>query len=140
MAPLRWGIASAGRISNDFCAALSSHPVEQHQIVAVAARSLSSAQAFAQKFNISKCYDAYEKLAADAEVGMFCCCHFHFPFLAPRSDHTQQFEQVDSILNEPSQDQLSLAQRQCAQQNTTHIKYTRNRSHNVYEREAMLIK
>lgn len=70
MAPLRWGIASAGRISNDFCAALSSHSTEQHQIVAVAARSLASAQDFALKFNIPKFYDGYEKLAADAEVGM----------------------------------------------------------------------
>lgn len=70
MAPLRWGIAAAGRISNDFSTALSSHSTEQHQIVAVAARSLSSAQDFAQKFNIPKFYDGYEKLAADAEVGM----------------------------------------------------------------------
>lgn len=70
MAPLRWGIASAGRISNDFCAALSSCSAEHHQVVAVAARSLSSAQEFAERFNIPKYYDGYEKLASDDEVGM----------------------------------------------------------------------
>lgn len=70
MAPLHWGIAASGRISNDFCAALSSCSAEHHQVVAVAARSLSSAQDFAQKFNIPKFYDGYEKLAGDDEVGM----------------------------------------------------------------------
>jgi dihydrodiol dehydrogenase / D-xylose 1-dehydrogenase (NADP) len=69
MAPLRWGIASAGRISNDFCAALSTLP-EGHKIVAVAARSEESAKEFAERFNIPKFYAGYEKLAADPDIGM----------------------------------------------------------------------
>lgn len=69
MAPLRWGILSAGRISNDFCIALSTLSTEDHQVVAVAARSLSSAQAFAEQFNIPKSYDDYEKLSTDDEIG-----------------------------------------------------------------------
>jgi hypothetical protein len=67
---LRWGIASAGRISNDFSLALSTLPAENHKIVAVAARNESSAKDFAETFNIPKYYEGYEKLAADTEVGM----------------------------------------------------------------------
>ena len=69
MAPLRWGIASAGKISNDFCAALTALSKENHQVVAVAARSESSAKKFADRFTIPKSYQGYEKLAADAEIG-----------------------------------------------------------------------
>lgn len=69
MAPLRWGILSAGRISNDFCIALSTLLSEDHKIVAVAARSLSGVKAFAEKFNIPKFYDDYEKLSTDDEIG-----------------------------------------------------------------------
>lgn len=38
---LRWGIASAGLIANDFVTALKGLPKEEHQVVAVAARSSS---------------------------------------------------------------------------------------------------
>lgn len=70
MAPLRWGIASAGKISNDFCVALTTLPAEHHKVVAVAARSEESAKEFAERFNISSYYGGYEKLAADPDVGM----------------------------------------------------------------------
>lgn len=70
MAPLRWGIASAGKISNDFCAALTTLPEDDHKVVAVAARSEQSAKEFADTFGIAKFYCGYEKLAADSDVGM----------------------------------------------------------------------
>lgn len=70
MAPLRWGIASAGKISNDFCAALTTLPADHHQVVAVAARSEASAKEFAEVFGIQNFNGGYEKLAADANVGM----------------------------------------------------------------------
>ena len=70
MAPLRWGIASAGKISNDFCAALTALPEEDHRVVAIAARSEKSAKEFAELFKIAKYYEGYEKLAADTSVGM----------------------------------------------------------------------
>lgn len=70
MAPLRWGIASAGKISNDFCLALSTLSKDDHEVVAVAARSEASAKEFADSFGIPKYYGGYEKLAADADVGM----------------------------------------------------------------------
>lgn len=69
MAPLRWGIAGAGRISNDFCAALTTLSPDDHQVVAVAARSEESAKKFADTFEIPKFYEGYEKLAADKEIG-----------------------------------------------------------------------
>ena len=69
MAPLRWGIVSAGRISNDFCAALTTLPEENHKVVAVAARNEASSKELANLFNIPKYYGGYEKLAADPDVG-----------------------------------------------------------------------
>lgn len=68
MAPLRWGIASAGKISNDFASALSTWPKEQHLIVAVSARKLGDAQKFAKLHGIAKSYEGYEALAQDPDV------------------------------------------------------------------------
>jgi dihydrodiol dehydrogenase / D-xylose 1-dehydrogenase (NADP) len=70
MSPLRWGIASAGKISNDFCSALTTLPADDHKVVAVAARSEGSAKDFAELFGIPSFYGGYEKLAADPNVGM----------------------------------------------------------------------
>lgn len=67
---LRWGIVSAGLISNDFVTALTLLPPETHVTVAVAARDLSRAKKFAEEHNIEKCYDSYEKLAKDSDIGM----------------------------------------------------------------------
>ena len=69
MAPLRWGIVSAGKISNDFCAALTTLPEGDHKVVAVAARSEESAKKFAELFKIPKYYGGYENLIHDDEVG-----------------------------------------------------------------------
>lgn len=70
MAPLRWGIASAGNISADFCVALTTLSKADHKVVAVAARGEASAKEFAELFDIPKYYGGYEKLAADSDVGM----------------------------------------------------------------------
>ena len=69
MAPLRWGIASAGVISFDFANALSTLPQTDHILMAVGTRSKSTAQEFAKKFDISKYYEGYENLVADPNVG-----------------------------------------------------------------------
>lgn len=69
MPPLRWGIAGAGRISNDFCAALTTLSPDDHQIVAIAARSEESAKKFADVFKIPKFFEGYEKLAMEQEIG-----------------------------------------------------------------------
>lgn len=57
---LRWGIAAAGKISSDFVNALQIYPESDHQVVAVAARKLQSAQEFAEKFGIPKAYEGYK--------------------------------------------------------------------------------
>jgi hypothetical protein len=50
---------------------LSALPTENHKIVAVAARNLTDAKKFAEKFEIPKFYAGYESLAKDEEVGEF---------------------------------------------------------------------
>lgn len=69
MAPLRWGIASAGKISSDFVNAVSTLPPSDHKVVAVAARALKSAEEFSKKFSLPKYYEGYDSLAKDPEVG-----------------------------------------------------------------------
>nr|CAD7449888.1 unnamed protein product [Timema bartmani] len=64
----RWGIASAGKISHDFVAALSILPLTEHVVVAVAARQLNRAQDFATLHNIKAAYGSYEELAKDPNV------------------------------------------------------------------------
>ncbi|XP_029978845.1 trans-1,2-dihydrobenzene-1,2-diol dehydrogenase [Sphaeramia orbicularis] len=64
----RWGICSAGKISHDFTVALKTLPPEDHQVVAVAARKLEDAQAFAKKHSISRAYGSYEELARDQDL------------------------------------------------------------------------
>lgn len=76
----KWGISSTGKISHDFTVALKTLPPGDHQVVAVAARSLERAQEFAKKHNIPKAYGNYEELANDPEidvvyVGTIHPCH-----------------------------------------------------------------
>lgn len=69
MTTLRWGIASAGKISHDFVSALHTLPAKEHKLIAVAAQQLSRAQDFANLHNIPKAFDDYEKLALDKDIG-----------------------------------------------------------------------
>ncbi|KAE8593866.1 hypothetical protein XENTR_v10019355 [Xenopus tropicalis] len=64
----KWGICSAGKISNDFVVALSTLPAVDHQVVAIAARDLEKAKNFAQNHNIPKAYGSYEELAKDPDI------------------------------------------------------------------------
>jgi len=68
MTVLRWGIASAGKISHDFVSALRTLPANEHDVVAVAARQLSRAQDFAKLHEIKGAYDDYAKLASDKDI------------------------------------------------------------------------
>ena len=65
---LRWGICSTGKISHDFVVGLKSLPETEHQVVAVAARSLDSASKFAKNHSIPRHYGSYQELANDKEV------------------------------------------------------------------------
>jgi len=64
----KWGIVSAGKISNDFVAAVRSANDGEHKFVAVAARNLASAEAFAKTHDIPQAYGSYEELAHDSDV------------------------------------------------------------------------
>ncbi|XP_041917825.1 dihydrodiol dehydrogenase, tandem duplicate 1 [Alosa alosa] len=64
----RWGICGAGKISHDWNVAMKTLPAEEHQVVAVAARSLERAQDFAKKHSIPKAYGSYEELAKDPNI------------------------------------------------------------------------
>lgn len=65
---LRWGICSAGKISNDFLCGLSTLDSSLHSVDAVAARSLERAQQFAELHQIPKAYGSYEELAKDENI------------------------------------------------------------------------
>jgi len=65
---LKWGIASAGKISHDFVNAVGTLSKNDHRIVAVAARDLNRAADFAKLHDIKKIYGNYEDLASDTDV------------------------------------------------------------------------
>ncbi|CAB3227268.1 unnamed protein product [Arctia plantaginis] len=66
---LRWGIVTAGKISNDFVNALNSYPDKGDQeIVAVAARDKNRASEFAKTHNIKKVFDSYQELARSNDI------------------------------------------------------------------------
>ncbi|XP_058449113.1 trans-1,2-dihydrobenzene-1,2-diol dehydrogenase-like [Malaya genurostris] len=68
MAPLRWGIASAGKISHDFANAVFTWSKEDHLVAAVSARKLEDAEKFAKLHGIDKYYEGYEALAKDPNI------------------------------------------------------------------------
>lgn len=74
---LNWGILSAGKISHDFCCGLSTLPQADHKIVAVAARSLKSAQEFADLHEIPVAYGDYLELAKDPNVEIVYVGNLH---------------------------------------------------------------
>lgn len=66
----QWGIAGAGKISNDFINSLNVLPAGNHNVVAVAtAASKERAQVFADEHKIPIAYGSYEELANDKTVG-----------------------------------------------------------------------
>lgn len=65
---MKWGIAAAGRISDEFTNALSALEKQNHQVAAIAARDLGRAEEFAKRFDIPKAYGSYLELAKDPNV------------------------------------------------------------------------
>ena len=59
----------AGNISHDWAVAASTLPKDEHQVLAVAARDKSSAEAFAKEHNIPRVHVSYEELFKDPEIG-----------------------------------------------------------------------
>lgn len=67
--PLQWGIISAGKISHDFLVAMATLNPQEHRPIAVAARKLEDAEAFAKEHGIEKAYGSYQKIFDDPDVG-----------------------------------------------------------------------
>ncbi|KAM9208017.1 LOW QUALITY PROTEIN: trans-1,2-dihydrobenzene-1,2-diol dehydrogenase [Leptosomus discolor] len=67
--PTCWGIC-CGRISHDFVVALKTLPPEEHVAVAVAARELPRAEAFARCHGLPRAYGSYQELAEDPDVAV----------------------------------------------------------------------
>lgn len=63
---VRWGILATGGIAASFAADLVDLP--DAEIVAVASRSRESAQAFAERFGVTRAYGDWESLAADPDI------------------------------------------------------------------------
>jgi predicted dehydrogenase len=64
--PVRWGIAATGSIAASMCEALRTLP--DAEIVAVGSRTQDAADAFAERFGISRAHGGYEALWADDDV------------------------------------------------------------------------
>jgi dihydrodiol dehydrogenase / D-xylose 1-dehydrogenase (NADP) len=72
----RWGILAAGRICHDFVLALKALPGEA-SVVAVGARSLESANTFADKFGIPNRHGSYAELVNDPQVDIIYVGSLH---------------------------------------------------------------
>lgn len=65
---LNWGIAAAGRITQDFVTALGTIENSRHVVQAVADVEGARAQEFAQRNQIPRHYDGFEELSLDRDV------------------------------------------------------------------------
>jgi predicted dehydrogenase len=63
---IRWGILGAGAVARHFAQGLSDR--SHSQLVAVASRTATSAEAFAREFNVPRQHASYDDLVEDAEV------------------------------------------------------------------------
>ncbi|XP_063821313.1 trans-1,2-dihydrobenzene-1,2-diol dehydrogenase-like [Ostrinia nubilalis] len=69
MMTLRWGIVSAGKITNDFANAFNTFPdVGDQVLAAIAARDRSRAKEFATLHKIPKVFDSYEDMAKSNDI------------------------------------------------------------------------
>lgn len=66
MRDIRWGIISTGNIASQMADAVNR--TQGATLLAVGSRSMESADKFADRFNIPRRYDSYEKLVEDADV------------------------------------------------------------------------
>jgi len=85
---LRWGILSTGKIAHTFARSLAVS--ESGELVAVASRKQTSADAFAAEFAPARAHGSYEALLADPEVEAVYIApphpfHAHWSILAARA-------------------------------------------------------
>jgi dihydrodiol dehydrogenase / D-xylose 1-dehydrogenase (NADP) len=108
--PVRWGILSAGKIASDYAKAIAH--TQGAEAIAVAARSATKAQEFADKHNIQKAYGSYQELLADKDVDVVyvgSIADYHFP-LAAQSILAKKPTVVEKPLSLSYKDTKSLVQ------------------------------
>jgi len=66
MSEVRWGAIGAGRIARSFASDVRLAP--NARLVAIAARSMPSARAFADEYELPKAYASYDGLFADPDI------------------------------------------------------------------------
>lgn len=67
---LRWGIITAGKISQDFANAFCTYnDIGDQVIIGVAARNKDKAAEFAASYGIEKVFDSYQALAESKDIG-----------------------------------------------------------------------
>ncbi len=76
---IRWGICSTGKIAESFAAALCY--VEDAVCAGVSSRTLSKAQAFAEKYGFERAYDSLEEMISEGSLDIVyiaspMACHF----------------------------------------------------------------
>lgn len=113
---LRWGIVSAGLISNDFVSALGILSPEDHEVVAVAARDIKRSYDFAKRFGIPKAYGDYKQLAKDpkveiAYVGVINTQHFEVTRLLLENGKHVLVEKPLCMNQKEAKELIELAQR-----------------------------
>lgn len=111
---VKWGILGAGNISDSFVSDFKE--VHNGEVVAVAARSKSRAEEFAQKHNIEKFYGDYKEMLSNKEIDIIyigTTHNFHYEHTKLCFDHgksvlcekpvtvnTAQFEELREIAKE----------------------------------------
>ena len=73
----RWGILGASKIAKDFIIALKTLPDTDHEVVAIAARSLERAESIAKQHGVGCAYGSYEELAKDPRVQIVYVASIH---------------------------------------------------------------
>ena len=85
---IRIGIIGCGWIAEKMAEALS--PLNDYCVYAIASRSLEKAEAFADKWGVSKAYGSYEDMVADKEVDLVYIAtphSHHFPHAMLALEH-----------------------------------------------------
>ena len=88
MKPIRWGILSTGVIAKNFADTVAKMNGET-SVLAVASRTMESANAFADAYGIERRYDSYEALAKDPDVDIV--------YVA--TPHSRHFEDMKLMLS-----------------------------------------
>lgn len=115
MKTIHWGILGTGSIAGQFTTGLAELPATE--VVAVGSRTESSAERFAERFNIRKRHASYEALVTDSEVDVIYigsphAQHFDNTLLALRAGKAVLCEKPLAINTQQATEMARVAQEQ----------------------------